>query len=121
MQGLSGREAGIGAGEIADGRGHLLRRAATPDQRARRLVVGRFGACRRMLAVGVDHPRGDEVDGHAARAELMGQRLGQPVEPGLCRDDMGAMQCARVGGEAADIDDRPLARLSADAGWPHGS
>ncbi len=63
------------------------------------------------LAFGLDQARRDEINRNSARREFNRQRLGQSVQTRLGGNHMRPVYRADIGGEAANIDDRPAPLL----------
>src|SRR5690606_25134207 len=107
VQGLAGDVAGVRAGEEGHGAGDV-RRFAEAAQRD--LAEHRLLGVRRQVAghVGVDEARGNHVHGHAAAADLLGQRLAEGDDAGLGRGVVGLAGVAGGADHRGDVDDAAL-------------
>src|SRR6266480_3025471 len=58
-----------------------------------------------------DQARHDAIDGDAVGSEIMGERAGEAYDSCFRRHHMGAIGCARMRAQPADIDDGPCPAL----------
>src|SRR5690606_28390572 len=109
-QRLAGDEAGVVAGEVADGRGDIGRSAqAAHGLQLLHALVDLVGEAGRH--VGLDEAGGDDVGRHALAAEFAGKGLGETDEAGLGGGVVGLAGVAHHAGGAADVDDAAEAAL----------
>src|SRR5262249_25126365 len=64
----------------------------------------------------LDHPRRDGVDGDLTRADLAGQRFGQPDQPGFAGAVIGLSRLSGDSAHTGDVDDPPVAFADHDSG-----
>src|SRR5260370_33433690 len=103
VDGLPGDVARARATQEADRGGDVLGLATLAGDGLMGQMMRGFGLV--LRARRADQPWNDAVYGDAVGGEVVGERPGKADDPGLRGHDMGAVLCAGMRAQAADVDD----------------